>query len=80
MLLYAATSQLFIKGEPVVEEQVLVQHVLVNRMAIAAHGLGLMDQAAVASWCLFSTFKETPMWSSNPLSNTLAWLNIANSG
>jgi hypothetical protein len=71
ILCYAATSQLFIRG-PVAG--------VINRMAIAALGFGLMGQAAVASWCLFSTLKETPTWSSNPLNNTLAWLSVANSG
>lgn len=43
ILCYAATSQLFIKGSP------SDKYVIINRMAIAALGLGLMCQAAVAS-------------------------------
>ena len=83
ILCYAATSQLFIKSQEVyasTQGSATIQYVLVNRMAIAALGLGLMGQAAVASWCLCSTLKEIPTWSSNPLNNTLAWLNFGNSG
>ncbi|PMD29192.1 hypothetical protein L207DRAFT_504579 [Hyaloscypha variabilis F] len=70
ILCYAATSQLFVKfGDP-------AGHFWVNRMAIAALGLGLLIQAAVATWCIFSTLKAIPTWSSNPLNNALTRLHL----
>jgi hypothetical protein len=73
ILCYAATSQLFLKYGFSTQ---LAEYVWINTIAIAALGLGLMGQAIVATWCVFSTLKETPTWSSNPLNNALVrlWL------
>jgi hypothetical protein len=76
ILCYAATSLLFTRVGPIYGGHDISLRVIVNRMAITALGLRLMGQAAIASWCLLSTLREIPTWSSNPLNNTLARLSI----
>lgn len=69
IICYAATSQLFVV---IVDAYV---NVYVNGIAIAVLRFGLMGQAAIGTWCIFSTIRNTPIWSSNPLHNCLILLH-----
>jgi hypothetical protein len=77
VLTYASSSVLFLSDLTVPKFETDAsppQHrpVLINGTALVALGLGLTGQAAIAIWCLASSCRSIPTWSSNPLNTALA--------
>lgn len=77
ILCYAATSQIFIKGSRKTDpnSEVMEEGFFVNGIAIFALGLGLLGQAVIATWCMIADSRSIPTWSSNPITNTLAYMH-----
>jgi hypothetical protein len=77
ILCYAATSQIFIKGTRDTDQtsKTTEEGFFVNGIAIFALGLGLFGQALIATWCMIADSRCIPTWSSNPLTNTLAYMH-----
>jgi hypothetical protein len=77
ILCYAATSQIFIKGTRKTDSNSknTEEGFFVNGLAISALGLGLIGQALIATWCMIADSRSIPTWSSNPLTNTLAYMH-----
>ncbi|KAG2019004.1 hypothetical protein GB937_005643 [Aspergillus fischeri] len=73
VLSYASSSVLLLSDQVVVlsknEDQ---SPLLINGTALVALGLGLAGQAVIAVWCLVSSYKSIPTWSSNPLNTASA--------
>lgn len=51
---------------------------MANATALVALGLGLAGQTIVATWCLLSSSKLIPTWSSNPLNTASAAMQMGN--
>jgi hypothetical protein len=67
MLSYASSSVLLLSDQAVVLSENEDQFpLLINATALVALGLGLAGQAVIAVWCLVSSYKLIPTWSSNP--------------
>jgi hypothetical protein len=77
ILCYASTSQIFIKGTRSTDlhSTTTEEGIFVNGIAIFALGLGLTGQAVIATWCMIADSRSIPTWSSNPLTNTLAYMH-----
>lgn len=77
VLCYAATSQIFIRSTRKTGPNftVIEEGFFVNGIAIFALGLGLFGQAIIATWCMIADSRSIPTWSSNPLTNTLAYMH-----
>ncbi|KAE9363063.1 hypothetical protein N431DRAFT_139141 [Stipitochalara longipes BDJ] len=77
VLCYASTSQIFITGTRTTNSKstTIEEGFFVNGIAIFALGLGLFGQAAIATWCMIADSRSIPTWSSNPLTNTLAYMH-----
>lgn len=73
ILSYAASSVLFI-DTPTFTMGFASEgsSVMLNATALVALGIGLVGQALIAMWCLVSSPKLIPTWSSNPLNTALA--------
>ncbi|KAN0104405.1 hypothetical protein V8E51_010150 [Hyaloscypha variabilis] len=77
VLCYASTSQIFISGGRKTElhSTTTEEGIFVNGTAIFTLGLGLFGQAVIATWCMIADLRSIPTWSSNPLTNTLAYMH-----
>lgn len=78
ILCYAATSQIFIRGKvsnTTESSTEITERIFINGVAVLALGLGLFFQAAISTWCLIKDSRSIPAWSSNPLTNTLAYMH-----
>jgi hypothetical protein len=77
VLCYASTSQIFISGGRKTElhSTTTEEGIFVNGTAIFTLGLGLFGQAVIATWCMIVDLRSIPTWSSNPLTNTLAYMH-----
>ncbi|GFF52872.1 hypothetical protein IFM51744_07957 [Aspergillus udagawae] len=73
MLSYASSSVLLLSDQAVALSENDDQFpLLINATALVALGLGLAGQAVIAVWCLVSSYKLIPTWSSNPLNTASA--------
>jgi len=74
---YASTSQIFISGTREISSSSppTGESFFVNGIAIFSLGVGLFGQAVIATWCMIADSRSIPTWSSNPLTNTLAYMH-----
>ncbi|PKX97088.1 uncharacterized protein P174DRAFT_98894 [Aspergillus novofumigatus IBT 16806] len=73
ILSYASSSVLLLSDQAVwLSENEDPFPLLINGTALIALGLGLTGQAVIAVWCLVSSYKLIPTWSSNPLNTASA--------
>ncbi|GAQ09334.1 hypothetical protein ALT_6655 [Aspergillus lentulus] len=71
VLSYASSSVLLLSDQAVVLSE-NESPLMINGTALVALGLGLAGQAIIAVWCLVSSYKLIPTWSSNPLNTASA--------
>ncbi|OQE17899.1 hypothetical protein PENSTE_c019G04184 [Penicillium steckii] len=71
ILSYAASSVLFVAAETKLQNGYFT---MINATALVALGLGLIGQSLIGIWCLVTSHKRIPTWSSNPLNSALAVL------
>lgn len=77
VLSYASTSVLVLSDQTTISyfddnQKSSNDPVMINATGLVALGIGLAGQATIATWCLVSSSKSIPTWSSNPLNTALA--------
>ncbi|KAJ6107852.1 hypothetical protein N7523_009175 [Penicillium sp. IBT 18751x] len=73
MLSYASSSVLLLSDQAIPRSEGEDQRpLMINATALVTLGVGLAGQAVIAAWCVASSHKWIPTWSSNPLNTALA--------
>jgi hypothetical protein len=84
ILSYAAASQVWILSannpnytvfDPLPGGSSKQETMVLNSIALAALGIGILGQALISTWCMLRNSKQILTWSSNPLNTTLACLH-----